>query len=718
MSSSPATPSDSKHSIRRKSQRTTTAATQPHTESSKPLPPPPQETMLATAHQYYPQSSYASHHSIYETGGFEQSKDVYLPDSVFAPPISTSTADTSYLHPSSSAGAPTSFAQQAKKTPDNALFDPSRHSSSATDAPISARLRRPPTATQEPPTQPSSEGHSTEESPVVPRKKRTRTLTTSHQSSVLLALLSRTPFPTTAEREEVGRAIGLTARKVQVWFQNQRQKQKKAAQTGSVVTPPQGATSSAPLPLSRQPGFSALHAARMGMVSQETMSPPLPSSAVTSQPPGGSLQSPIGAAHYGVSPPPLLPASDRPQTIDSQPPLTTYGQSLVEQTPYFHDRYPNPPSTASSAGGGGRPPTRHSHLTPAPYPTGAYADVFTYTPITATTTTATREPGVQSYARPPSAQVNPLPEDRSLPGSTEPSRSQHLGTSPSDAWRNKPLPPLPTSVPNHPAQGRSFNWGQASPEYDLQPPSASFASRSRAFSNPDTQVQTRYEPGGTYAHMRGTSGALPQLPSTSFASQSRLYQHPGSVNPSESVAPGSFPASDYGTRDDVTGSQYGPPFTMPSASSSSSLSYPEGLPPGSTSSSLHHHPATGSAYSPVGKRRNRLSYDSSLMGGGARLLGKRSWSPEEDRPHKRSRTDDGHAHQQHHYPSLSFAAAATTIQRPGIASTASFVGPAPPSTGGVSNDPSNSSWSTTLSPPAATNGRVNFHNPLLSQAIF
>ncbi|KAJ6495913.1 hypothetical protein DFH09DRAFT_1376460 [Mycena vulgaris] len=31
-------------------------------------------------------------------------------------------------------------------------------------------------------------------------------------------------FPTTAMREEVGRSIGLSARKVQIWFQNQRQK--------------------------------------------------------------------------------------------------------------------------------------------------------------------------------------------------------------------------------------------------------------------------------------------------------------------------------------------------------------------------------------------------------------------------------------------------------------------------------------------------------------
>ncbi|KAF6747518.1 hypothetical protein DFP72DRAFT_604536 [Ephemerocybe angulata] len=50
------------------------------------------------------------------------------------------------------------------------------------------------------------------------KKKRTRTLTTPHQAAVLHALLAQSRFPTTAMREEVGRAIGLSARKVQVRF--------------------------------------------------------------------------------------------------------------------------------------------------------------------------------------------------------------------------------------------------------------------------------------------------------------------------------------------------------------------------------------------------------------------------------------------------------------------------------------------------------------------
>ncbi|KAL1686533.1 hypothetical protein GGG16DRAFT_117800 [Schizophyllum commune] len=75
--------------------------------------------------------------------------------------------------------------------------------------------------------QPSGASQSSPDVPVQPKKKRTRTLTTPHQSAVLHALLAQSRFPTTAMREEVGRSIGLSARKVQIWFQNQRQKARR-----------------------------------------------------------------------------------------------------------------------------------------------------------------------------------------------------------------------------------------------------------------------------------------------------------------------------------------------------------------------------------------------------------------------------------------------------------------------------------------------------------
>ncbi|ORY67953.1 hypothetical protein BCR35DRAFT_354773 [Leucosporidium creatinivorum] len=59
-------------------------------------------------------------------------------------------------------------------------------------------------------------------------KKRSRTLTTAHQTAVLNALLAKTRFPSTETREEVGQQIGMSARRVQIWFQNRRQSQKRA----------------------------------------------------------------------------------------------------------------------------------------------------------------------------------------------------------------------------------------------------------------------------------------------------------------------------------------------------------------------------------------------------------------------------------------------------------------------------------------------------------
>ncbi|KAG6372433.1 hypothetical protein JVT61DRAFT_7530 [Boletus reticuloceps] len=78
--------------------------------------------------------------------------------------------------------------------------------------------------------------HSALHTSAPPKKKRTRTLTTPHQSAVLHALLAKSRFPTTAMREEVGRQIGLSARKVQ----NQRQKARRPlGESAPLTRPPQ-----------------------------------------------------------------------------------------------------------------------------------------------------------------------------------------------------------------------------------------------------------------------------------------------------------------------------------------------------------------------------------------------------------------------------------------------------------------------------------------------
>lgn len=54
-------------------------------------------------------------------------------------------------------------------------------------------------------------------------RRRSRQLLTAEQTSVLLKILERTKFPSTAVREAAARDLGITPRKVQVFFQNKRQ---------------------------------------------------------------------------------------------------------------------------------------------------------------------------------------------------------------------------------------------------------------------------------------------------------------------------------------------------------------------------------------------------------------------------------------------------------------------------------------------------------------
>ncbi|KAG1761401.1 hypothetical protein EDD22DRAFT_847782 [Suillus occidentalis] len=87
-------------------------------------------------------------------------------------------------------------------------------------------------------TEPEHQSEPSPQSAPAPKKKRTRTLTTPHQSAVLHALLAQSRFPTTTMREEVGRQIGLSARKVQIWFQNQRQKARRPQSDSAPLSRP------------------------------------------------------------------------------------------------------------------------------------------------------------------------------------------------------------------------------------------------------------------------------------------------------------------------------------------------------------------------------------------------------------------------------------------------------------------------------------------------
>ncbi|KXN92486.1 Homeobox protein OTX1 B [Leucoagaricus sp. SymC.cos] len=160
-----------------------------------------------------------------------------------APVASSPTASQPYV--------PNQAPQSSVKRPPSA--DPQEESSSMT---LTKRQRRITTALKQEESQertsPSSEsqdpenensdakGKEVEQRPpdsAPVKKKRTRTLTTPHQAAVLHALLAQSRFPTTAMREEVGRSIGLSARKVQIWFQNQRQKARRPRKEPDESTP-------------------------------------------------------------------------------------------------------------------------------------------------------------------------------------------------------------------------------------------------------------------------------------------------------------------------------------------------------------------------------------------------------------------------------------------------------------------------------------------------
>lgn len=84
------------------------------------------------------------------------------------------------------------------------------------------------------------------------RSTRARTLLTPEQSRVLHQLLQKTWFPSTQVREAVAAQLGLSPRKVQVFFQNKRQKHRKkasaAAASSHTLVVPQFKTSESASP--------------------------------------------------------------------------------------------------------------------------------------------------------------------------------------------------------------------------------------------------------------------------------------------------------------------------------------------------------------------------------------------------------------------------------------------------------------------------------------
>ncbi|KAJ3982038.1 hypothetical protein F5890DRAFT_435576 [Lentinula detonsa] len=188
-----------------------------------------------------------------------------------------------------------------------------------------------------------------------PKKKRTRTLTTPHQSAVLHALLAQSRFPTTAMREEVGRAIGLSARKVQIWFQNQRQKARRPRTNNEMpmTRPPQYG----PFPSGGENEFLNLYPRpqQSGAVTAEPYSPVTPSS--YSSPRHPTYTSPVPTGLLG----PGVPGHGRSrQSQESQSPVAvTAGPSSSHYMRHgFVPRSPSPRRTYNPEEA--RPSTSHA----------------------------------------------------------------------------------------------------------------------------------------------------------------------------------------------------------------------------------------------------------------------------------------------------------------------------------------------------------------------
>ncbi|EIW52548.1 uncharacterized protein TRAVEDRAFT_67138 [Trametes versicolor FP-101664 SS1] len=180
-----------------------------------------------------------------------------------------------------------------------------------------------------------------------PKKKRTRTLTTPHQAAVLHALLAQSRFPTTQMREEVGRSIGLSARKVQV--SDITHFLPRAADADPVATPqnqrqkarrPRGqpATSA---PLTRPPQFGPFTNAPPGSASSE-VSPTTTTAHSGSSAEGFFARGPAGLEMpYGGATAPSSAVSER--------------FAYAHRDPYLADDYPRSSIVPSQLAGPGIP---------------------------------------------------------------------------------------------------------------------------------------------------------------------------------------------------------------------------------------------------------------------------------------------------------------------------------------------------------------------------
>ncbi|GAA6012306.1 hypothetical protein JCM10207_002796 [Rhodosporidiobolus poonsookiae] len=225
-----------------------------------------------------------------------------------------------------------------------------------------------------------------------PAKKRSRTLTTPAQTAVLNALLAKTRFPSTETREEVGKQIGMSARRVQIWFQNRRQSQKRqrdrdaqdaaaAAAAGQHLPHPSGFTQ----PMFHHPYAQHVHIDPYSAANGHFYPPLQPKTHIAASPYGHPQ--PYGAPHPGASRPSLhqRPSMDsiasrasfisatqsQHSQMSSHPTLSTHGSERDGLGPLpSESRYANPYAPNGAYGMYGRPygqpqPHQPPHASPS-----------------------------------------------------------------------------------------------------------------------------------------------------------------------------------------------------------------------------------------------------------------------------------------------------------------------------------------------------------------
>jgi hypothetical protein len=178
MSSRPTTPPDDTRKL-----PPDTSESQPISQATQTAATGLQGEMLATA-RYASHTSYSRypHHPTPEARHVEHSRVSTLSEGVYAPPRSSLRTSTTL-----GTAQPASLALPSEDTQYHGTVSPSAEPLKRT----TSRPRRA-SALDESIGQSSTEaGLVEDESAPAPRKKRTRTLTTAHQSSVLLSLLAR-----------------------------------------------------------------------------------------------------------------------------------------------------------------------------------------------------------------------------------------------------------------------------------------------------------------------------------------------------------------------------------------------------------------------------------------------------------------------------------------------------------------------------------------------